>query len=245
MAERDAYLVDCLPGTPPDSALQHGLLSDLSAAVATHGLVAAFRGRRRFAEMALAEIRDVSAATGPDTLFEVQVPAEVALVARMPAQVRPAAARLMARPTTGLAAGSAAGTRFAVHLCLEGTGDRGFGSVSGLNPLVLLSSAIIAGWPAGRALDLVHMPFTSGERPPSTDPGFYRPLLGLQVPAGTRFAAGFAHEAQAVDVQRTILGIIEEQIGSEVVVAPGCGRSRRPPEARRAMTDRLAELCTS
>ncbi len=156
------------------------------------------------------------------------MPAEVALLVRMPAQVRPAAARMMARPITGLAAEPAAGTRFALHLCLDGMGDRGFGSVSGLNPVVLLSNAIITGWPAGRALDLVHVPLTSGDRPPPTDRGFYRPLLGLQLPAGTRFAAGLAHEAQAVDVQRTILGVVEEQVGSEVVVAPGCGWRRRP-----------------
>ena len=62
---------------------------------------------------------------------------------------------------------------------------------------MLLSNAIVAGWPADRPLDLVHAPFAAADHPATTDPSFYEPLRTLVVPVGTRFAAGFAHESQS------------------------------------------------
>jgi len=226
-----------------DLMFQHSVPSDLTRAVAGLGLTGALRSRRRFTEATLNEIRDVSATAGPDTLFQIEVPTEVALIAKLPPQIRPAMANVLARPTVGLATRSAPGTRFAVHLCLGEMNDRAFGTLSDVNPLVLLSNAIVAGWPAGQPLDLVHAPFAAADQPTTTDPAFYGPLSNLRVPPGTRFSAGFAHVSRSVGDQRTVRGIIEDHLGSEVVVSAGCGLGRRTPEDARALLERMAELC--
>jgi hypothetical protein len=227
-----------------DLAFQQSVPSDLTRAVASLGLTGALRSRRRFTEAALAEIREAAATAGPDTLFQVEVPAELVLLAKAPPQVRPAMAKVLARPTIALAAGAAPGTRFAIHLCLCGTDNRALGTMSNVNPLVLLSNAIVAGWPAGRPLDLVDGPFAAADRPPPTDPGFYTPLSNLRVPQGTRFAAGFADDAQSARDQRTVRAIIEGHLGRAVAISATCGLERRTPEAARAALERMAELCS-
>jgi hypothetical protein len=229
----------------PDLVFQEGVPGDFDLAMFTLGPAGALRQRRAFTEATLTEIRQVGAITGPDTLFQIEVPAELVLLAKAPPQVRPALAKVLARPTIGLAAGSAPGTRFAVHLCLGDMNNKAFGTMSDVSPLTLLSNAIVAGWPADRPLDLIHAPFAAADHPATTDPSFYEPLQDLVVPVGTRFAAGFAHESQSIDDQRSIRGLIEGHLGGEVTIAAACGLGRRTPEDGRAVLERMADLCTS
>ena len=229
----------------PDLVFQEGVPGDFDLAMFTLGPAGALRQRRAFTEATLTEIRQVGAITGPGTLFQIEVPAELVLLAKAPPQVRPALAKVLARPTIGLAAGSAPGTRFAVHLCLGDMNNKAFGTMSDVSPLTLLSNAIVAGWPADRPLDLIHAPFAAADHPATTDPSFYEPLQDLVVPVGTRFAAGFAHESQSIDDQRSIRGLIEGHLGGEVTIAAACGLGRRTPEAGRAVLERMADLCTS
>ncbi len=229
----------------PELVFQEGVPGDFDLAMFTLGPAGALRHRRAFTEATLTEIREVGAITGPDTLFQIELPAELVLLAKAPPQVRPALAKVLARPTTGLAAGSAPGTRFAVHLCLGDMNNKAFGTMNDVSPLVLLSNAIVAGWPADRPLDLIHAPFAAADHPATTDRSFYEPLQELVVPAGTRFSAGFAHESQSIDDQRTIRGVIEGHLVGEVVIAAACGLGRRTPEDGRAVLEQMAELCTS
>jgi hypothetical protein len=229
----------------PDLVFQEGVPGDFDLAMFTLGPAGALRQRRAFTEATLTEIRQVGAITGPDTLFQIEVPAELVLLAKAPPQVRPALAKVLARPTIGLAAGSAPGTRFAVHLCLGDMNNKAFGTMSDVGPLTQLSNAIVAGWPADRPLDLIHAPFAAADHPATTDPSFYEPLRSLVVPVGTRFAAGFAHESQSIEDQRSIRGLIEGHLGGEVTIAAACGLGRRTPEDGRAVLERMADLCTS
>jgi hypothetical protein len=146
-------------------------------------------------------------------------------------------AGVLARPTIGLARATPRGTSIAVHLCLDGV-DRLVPDLRDAHPLVLLANAVGHGWPADSTLDLVHVPFGTHARPPTTDRAFYRPLQALEVPPGTRVSAGIAHEGQPIEDQRTILGIVEELLGREVVVAACCGSGPR-------VLDRMAALCAS
>jgi hypothetical protein len=229
----------------PDLVFQEGVPGDFDLAMFTLGPAGALRQRRAFTEATLTEIRQVGAITGPDTLFQIEVPAELVLLAKAPPQVRPALAKVLARPTIGLAAGSAPGTRFAVHLCLGDMNNKAFGTMSDVGPLTQLSNAIVAGWPADRPLDLIHAPFAAADHPATTDPSFYEPLRSLVVPVGTRFAAGFAHESQSIEDQRSIRGLIEGHLGGEVTIAAACGLGRRTLEDGRAVLERMADLCTS
>jgi hypothetical protein len=226
-----------------DLAFQQGVPSDLDLALFALGPVGALRRRRAFTEATLVEVREIAALAGPGTLFQIEMPAELVLLARAPAPVRPLLARLLAGGTARLAAGAPPGTRFAVHLCLGDMNNRAFGTMGDVGPLVLLANALAEAWPDGRPLELVHAPFAAADRPAPTDPAFYAPLHDLRLPAGVRFAAGFVHEAQALEDQRRIRTIVEDLLGQPVVVSSACGLGRRTDEAARAVLERTAELC--
>jgi hypothetical protein len=226
-----------------DLVFQEGVPGDFDLAMFTLGPVGALRYRRAFTEATLAEIRDVKVLAGPGTLFQIEVPVELVLLAKAPAQARPALARVLARTVTALAAGAPVGTRFAVHLCLGDMNNRAFGTMTDTTPLVLLASAILAGWPADRPLELLHAPFAAADQPATTEPGFYQPLRSLRLPADLTFAAGFAHEAQPLDSQLTIRSIVEDLLGREVAISAACGLGRRSADAGRAVLERHAELC--
>ena len=224
-------------------AFQQGVPCDLDLAMFAFGPLGALRYRRAFTEATLVEVREIAARTGPGTLFQIEMPAELVLLARAPGRARPQLARLLARGVTRLAAGAPRGTRFAVHLCLGDMNNRAFGTMGDVGPLVLLANALMAAWPTDRPLDLVHAPFAAADHPATTEPAFYVPLRQLRLPAAVRFAAGFAHESQSLDDQLRIRAIVEEQIGRPVVIASACGLGRRTAEAARLVLERTAELC--
>ena len=185
----------------------------------------------------------VAALSGGDTLFQIEVPVELVLLAKAPGATRPGLARVLARTVTGLAAATPEGTRLAVHLCLGDMNNRAFGTMTDVTPLVLLANAILGSWPEGRQLDLLHAPFAAADRPAATEPAFYAPLADLSLPAAVRFAAGFAHEAQSLPDQRRIRDMIEDLLGRTTVMAAACGLGRRSDAGARAVLERTAELC--
>ena len=228
-----------------DIAFQEGVPGDFDLAMFTLGPAGAMRHRRAFTEATLTEIRDITAITGSDALFQIEVPAELVLLTKAPAAAQPALARALARPVAKLAAGAPIGTRFGVHLCLGDMNNRAFGTMDTVAPLVLLANAIVRAWPADRRLDIVHAPFAAADQPATTDHAFYAPLRDLSLPPDVRFAAGFAHESQPLSDQLTIRTIIEDSLHREVIISAACGLGRRSAEAGHAVLERTAELCTT
>jgi hypothetical protein len=228
-----------------DLAFQEGVPGDFDLAIFTLGPVGAVRHRRPFTEATLAEIRDVGAITGAQTLFQIEVPAELVLLAKAPAPARPPLARLLARSITGLASATPEGTRLGVHLCLGDMNNRAFGTMGDVSPMVLLANAIVREWPDGRLLDIMHAPFAAADQPATADPAFYAPLKNLRLPAGVRFAAGFAHERQSLTEQLTIRSIIDDRLDREVTISAACGLGRRSEADGQAVLERTAELCTA
>jgi hypothetical protein len=108
--------------------------------------------------------------------------------------------------------------------------------------VVLLANAIVKAWPAGRPLEFIHAPFAAANKVPRTDAVWYAPLQKLQLPAQTRFIAGFAHEDQDIEDQRRIRTMIERLVGREVDVATSCGLGRRTRPAAVAALERTAAL---
>ncbi len=221
---------------------QVGIPGDLDLALFTLGPVAALRNRRAFTDATLREIRSIFERAGDEVVFQIEIPAELVFVARAPGPLRPIAARFLARGVAGLAARSPEGARFGIHLCVGDMNHRALGRMRDVRPLVLVANAIARAWPKGRPLDFVHAPFAAAVEPPPTDRAFYEPLRDLRRPVGTRFIAGFVHEARSLEEQRDLLALIDDLVGGRVDVATSCGLGRRERDAALATLDQARAL---
>ncbi len=220
---------------------QVGIPGDVDLAMFTFGPVGPIRHLRPFTEalaLAMHQIRDLA---GDAVLFQLEIPVELVLLARAPRPARALLAGQLARRVAALALAAPAGSRFGVHLCLGDMNHRALGRLSDAGPLVQLSNALLAHWPAGRAVEYLHAPFAAADHPPVDDPAFYRPLTGLRL-RQTRFVAGFAHEDQELTVQRRIRQQIEDAVGHRVDISTSCGLGRRDPSAAGAAMDRIKTL---
>jgi hypothetical protein len=220
-----------------------GVPGDFDMAMFALGPAGALRHRRAFTEATVAQITRIHRILGDQAVFQLEVPAELVLLTKLPAALHPPLARMFGKWIAGLAAACPVGTRFGVHLCLGDMNHRAFGRMKDVGPLVSLTQAIVAAWPAGRALEFVHAPFAAADDPPPTAESFYAPLAALELPAQTRFIAGFAHEEQSLAEQRQVLGTIEKLLGRPVDIASSCGLGRREATAARRTLQRTAELC--
>jgi hypothetical protein len=226
----------------PAMAFQVGIPGDFDMALFTLGPSGPFRHRAAFRQSTLREIREIYRRGGKDVVFQIEIPAELAFVARMPQPLRGAMAKYLARGIARLVRLSPSGARFGIHLCLGDMNHRALATMPDTTPVVLLANAIIKAWPAGRSLDFVHAPFAAAEIEPRTDPEWYAPLTRLNLPPATRFAAGFVHEDQDLEVQRVLRGLIERNVGREVAVSTSCGLGRRTRPAAVAALERTAAL---
>ena len=226
-----------------DLDFQVGMPGDFDMAMFTLGPVAALRHRRAFTEATLREVRTVHEMAGGDVVFQIEVPAELVLLARAPAPGQRGLARLLGGQIAALAAGAAPGTRFGIHLCLGDMNHRALGKMTDATALVLLANAIVRAWPQGRRLEFIHAPFAAADDPPVVDDDFYAPLARLALPGHVRFVAGFAHEDQSLADQRRIRSTIDQACGRTVDISTSCGLGRRAPDAALAALDRIAALC--
>jgi hypothetical protein len=226
----------------PSLAFQAGVPGDLDMALFTFGPLGAFRYRAAFRRATVREIREIFRRGRTDVVFQIEVPAELIFVARMPGPLRPLMASFLARGIARLARESPSGARFGIHLCLGDMNHRSLASLTDATPVVLLANAIVKAWPAERPLEYMHAPFAAAIKVPRTDAAWYAPLRRLQLPRTTRFIAGFAHEDQDLDEQRRIRTLIEASVGREVDVATSCGLGRRSRAAAQAALERTAEL---
>ncbi|MGI8625317.1 MAG: hypothetical protein ACR2J5_01920 [Geodermatophilaceae bacterium] len=220
-----------------------GVPGDFDMAMFGLGPVGAFRHRRAFTEATVAAITRIHRMLGDQAVFQLEAPAELVLLTKLPAPVHPPLARMFGKWLAGVAAASPEGTRFGIHLCLGDMNHRAFGRMKDVSPLVSLTRAIVAAWPARRPLEFVHAPFAAADDPPPTEPSFYAPLAKLKLPSATRFIAGFAHEDQSLGDQRDVLTIIEGLLDRPVDIASSCGLGRRAAQEARRTLERTAELC--
>lgn len=225
-------------------AFQSGVPGDLDMALFTLGPLGAFRHRAAFREATVREIREIFRRGGKDVVFQIEVPAELVFVARMPKPLQGVMASFLARGVARLAREAPAGARFGIHLCLGDMNHRALGNMSDAMPVVLLANAIVKAWPAGRPLEFVHAPFAAAQKMPRTDPAWYAPLRRLTLPRATRFVAGFVHEDQDLEEQQRLRALIERNVGHEVDVSTSCGLGRRTRPAAEAALERTAALST-
>lgn len=221
-----------------------GMPGDFDMAMFTLGPAGALRHRRAFTEATVGQITRIHTILGDQAVFQLEVPAELVLLTKLPAAVHPPLARMFGRWIARLAAASPEGARFGIHLCLGDMNHRAFGRMKDVSPLVALTQSILAAWPDGRPLEYIHAPFAAADDPPPTDEAFFAPLADLELPPQTRLIAGFAHEDQSLKDQLRVLTMIENRLGRTVDIASSCGLGRRDPATARRTLERTAELCS-
>lgn len=223
-------------------AFQAGIPGDLDMALFTLGPIGAFRHRAAFTDATVREITQLHRQAGDGVVFQLELPAELVFMTKMPGPLRQAMAAFLASGVARLAARSPEGARFGVHLCLGDLGHRALGRMRDVGPLVALANALLKRWPTGRPLEYVHAPFAAGIDPAPLDEAYYRPLAKLRLPDDVRFAAGFVHEDGDLDQHRRIRDIIERQLSRRVDLSAACGLGRRTPEAAHRTMEISAEL---
>lgn len=227
----------------PDLAFQVGMAGDFEMALFTLGPTGPFRHRAAFTEATVAEIDAIHRRAGDEVVFQLEVPAELVFVARMPPPAQPAMAAYLARGLAELVAAAPAGARFGIHLCLGDMNHRALGRMSDLSPPVHLANAIARRWPAGRRLEFVHVPMAAASEPPPNRRGFYEPLERLRLPVDTAVIAGFVHEAVPLQAQQALDDHLRGLLDGPVGVASSCGLGRRDRAAALEAMDRTAALC--
>ena len=226
-------------------SFQVGIPGDLDLALFTFGVFGAFRHRRPFTEALVQEITEIHREAGSDVVFQIEIPAELVFMTKVPGPVRPAMAAFLSRGVRQLVREAPPGARFGVHLCVGDLGNKALGRLTDVRPLVRLAHAIVSRWPAEHPLEFVHAPFSGGDRPAPLDPRFYAALADLTLPPETRFVAGFVHERRSLAQLRETLALIEDRYGRPVDVAAACGLGRRTAEQATANINLSRELRTT
>jgi len=230
-------------GTNGPPRFQVGIPGDFNLSSFTFGPVGGLRMRHVFRDATLRDIRAIYARVGDGVVFQVEVPYEQVGVTMAPSFLHRPAAAFLAGGIARLAREAPEGSRWGIHLCLGDMNHRALGRLRDTRPIVALSNAIVARWPAGRHLDFMHVPLAEAVEPPPIEPEFYEPLRGLRLPPETRFIAGFIHEGRTLEEQRGLMARLDELLGRPVDVACSCGLGRRSREDALATIDMAAELC--
>lgn len=230
-----------------DLPMQVSIPGDFDMALFTLGPVEGMRHLPIFTDATLRDISRIQESFGRETVFQIEVPAELGAVAMESGTEQRAVAERLAAGIVRLARQAPEGSRFGVHLCVGDLNNKARGRLRDATPLVAMCDALVAGWPEGRSLEFVHAPLAAGDSPPSVDESWYEPLRQVRLPESTRFVAGLVHESPTVtdlDLKR-LLNLVEGHLGRRVDVAAACGLGRRTPEAATELMRRARELVDS
>ena len=214
----------------PEIGFQVGLPAPVDMAVDVFGF-AESREDPNIAEVyrqaTLREIKRVHAVAKDDVVFQIETVVGLVMIAMSPDDQKVTVAAEVAADLHKLIAESPKGSRFGAHLCLGDFHHKAFATMNDATPVVLLSNALAAGFPKGRTLEYIHVPFAAAASPSSMDPSWYEPLTDLDIPADVRFVAGFIHEDVSAEDNQKLLETIEGFARREVDVAASCGLGRR------------------
>lgn len=220
----------------PDLLFQVGIPGPIDIAFASFGfsLRGSLRATRPFEDATVVEIWRIHEVAGDEVVYQMEIPIEVEMAARVPSLLRGTAIPWLGRKILRLVERSPEGSRWGIHLCVGDMNNKSYSHLTNAEPLVLLSNSLVKQFPAGRKLEFVHVPFAHGDVPPSTDGAFYAPLGDLYLPDGVRFISGFVHESQDLETQRQVRKLIEDRLGHPADVAAACGLGRRDRDAATA-----------
>ncbi|OHD62871.1 MAG: hypothetical protein A2176_06960 [Spirochaetes bacterium RBG_13_51_14] len=223
-------------------SFQFGIPGALAISLFSLGPVQGLRTRKIFEDRRATEANRIHEIAGDDVLFQIEVPIELGLSIKAPRFLRPLVTRVAVGYIISLVNKLHGKARVGIHLCLGDLNNRPFSRIRDVGPLVSFSNEIVRQWPEGRPLEFIHYPLAMGNIPPVADPEFYAPLRRLNLPAETRFIAGFVHEKLSDKTHREILALIEGILGRSADISSSCGLGRRTAEITERMLKKTAKL---
>ncbi|MBN9743604.1 hypothetical protein DMP23_21415 [Amycolatopsis sp. A1MSW2902] len=183
----------------------------------------------------LDDIDDIHRRWGDEIVFQLETPATLTLLDRVPRSMQSAAAGLLAEQITRMIRDSPRDATWIVHLC---HGDLNHEPLVTPPTLALAVRVIRALHRQLTQLRLpiprMHIPMCTGTSAPSTNAAYYRALRRL--PDDVEIIAGLVDEHHKPESARA-LELAENALGRPITsVAAACGHGRRTPEDAEANT---------
>ena len=225
----------------PNLKFQLGVPTGFAMGFAFANPITWLRYTNAFNTIIAREVNAALALANDDVIVQLEVPPELYAAYKLPTPLM----RLALRPILDLLNKLTPGAQIGIHLCLGDFHNEALVHPKTLDKMVAFSNRLVEAWPQQHQLVYVHYPFAEGTLPPTTDSRYYAPLTNIQLPASTRFVAGFVHEKRSLAEHRHIQDSIETARGQAVDVASSCGLGRRTPQVAvdlMSMTARLTGL---
>ncbi|WP_033290462.1 hypothetical protein [Amycolatopsis jejuensis] len=193
-------------------------------------------------EALLHDITEIHHRWHDEIVFQLETPATLTLLDRIPRPLQPAAARLLAHQITRLIRASPAETAWILHLCHGDLNHEPLVIPPTLAPAVRIIRAVHRQLARiGLPMPPVHIPMCTGTTAPAAGAAYYRPLTHL--PDDVQVIAGLVDEHHRPESARA-LELAENALDRPVTaVAAACGHGRRTPadtESNAALARTLA-----
>lgn len=187
------------------------------------------------------QVSSIDQLTTTRPVYQLSVPIETYVVARLPAAARRRAAHWLVRKIVNFVCGTSPGTEWIIHFCVGDPHGRSLITLKDVAPLVILTDAIQQHWPTGYRLNAVHWPLGDGMHPVTADPRYFEPARRLNLADDVHLSAGLAHIESDLCTQAQAVRLLEDVAERPVGVSTPCGLGRRPQHAEDLLA-RMAEL---
>ncbi|MFJ6671487.1 hypothetical protein ACIQMJ_10315 [Actinosynnema sp. NPDC091369] len=242
-AEAAFAALDRLPvtGTGDAPRVQVGIPNALDLSVFAFGSIEAAREWLPTMQTAVVhEVTELVARWGDRLQLQLETPAVLVAYHLTPREAWPALTADLTRQVAGVLS-AATVSRWVLHLCYGDLEHVPVFTPTDLVPAVLFLNGLADVLAERRApMPTVHLPVTSGDSPPPTDPAFYAGLRDLH--PGVEVIAGVVAEDHP-DQTREALRLVAGALGRPLAgVAAACGYGRRTEEAAAANLSLAARL---
>ncbi|MER7011706.1 hypothetical protein ABT324_09795 [Saccharopolyspora sp. NPDC000359] len=230
-----------LGATPP---VQVSVPSSLDLSIFTVGVAQMPRVHAVFEQMLVGEVVRIVQRHGPEVTFQLESPAVLYALQRVPAAARPATARLLAHLLARIITATPRSAQWTLHLCYGDLGHRALFRPAGLRHAVLVINALAARLRTlGHPVPAVHIPMAHGDQPPPASAAAYVPLRDLA--RGVEVIAGCVDERHP-ELSARALRHTEAALGQQVAgVAAACGHGRRTAAEAQLNLELSAQLARS
>ena len=211
----------------PDLKFQVGLPTGLGITFPMMNPINALRYASAFNQRMAYEANEMlKIADEGDLLFQIEVPAEMAMAYRLPNFL----VNLALRTVIGLVELIEPKAPLGIHLCFGDLNNEALTKSETLDKMVSFTNSLVAKWPSTHLLSYIHFPLAEAADPPPMSADYYRPIKHINLPPNVRFVAGFVHDKRTEVEHMEILKTIESIRGHQVDVACSCGLGRRTPK---------------